>query len=139
MAVSCALQHIFRRKYQAASVVSTGEEDGVGRVKIKVAIATINTERAIGTYILSLKSTENPSDTPIKLTEAILAFFEIAPSLNQLSIWCPNRGCVCNQTFRRGELLLNAQTATNKKGVVGKTGKKAPIKPSVVKIPPIAR
>lgn len=54
----------------------------------------------------------------------------ILPYFCQFSISGPNFGCACNQWVSRADERANANAATSKNGVVGKSGKTTPMAPT---------
>ena len=54
----------------------------------------------------------------------------ILPYFCQLNMSGPNFGCSCNQWVSRTDERANANAATSKNGVVGKSGKTTPMAPT---------
>ncbi|SCA55743.1 hypothetical protein MTBPR1_120049 [Candidatus Terasakiella magnetica] len=75
---------VLQLRFIYCDFIATAE--GLGRDKIKVATATIITPSDMGTYIFSLMSNENPTETVISDKDRIFAFGAMAPCSNQLRI-----------------------------------------------------
>ncbi len=69
----------------------------------------------------------------------ILALVLITLRWFQSTTASPKIGIARSQEWKRGEDLEKKKAANNKKGVVGKTGRKAPMNPKRKKIQPQAK